>query len=747
MRGRPLYFRPSILAWLFGGILRRALLILLWATAVAGAAEPVPVPVYGCAIPAPEPLAPRTDVSADVVDVLSGNVEVDLNGPTIFKDGLVLRRNDIQLGADSAHYDGSTGQFELSGDIDLRDRDTWLAGDSASYNTESGLFRIDAAKFELHTLPARGSANSITLEETRILTLKDATYTTCARGKDDWLLRAGSLSIDRETGVATARDARLEFKGVPILYSPWLTYPIDGQRRSGLLLPDFGSGGQRGFEVAVPYYFDLAPNYDATLTPHYMSKRGLQAQGEFRYLSDNSVGALNGAFLPHDDVTGEDRALVHWFNQSQLDNHWRATIDGTQVSDSAYFEDLSTGLGSASQTFLRQHVDFEYFDDTWSGLVQLENYQTLDDSLTDDEKPYQRLPHVAVDGYWPNNPLGLEYRLQTDFTYFNRDVGTTGLRGNLRPQVALPLRFGALSLDPSVAFDYTTYSLDETAPGEAQSPSRSLPIYSVSLSTLLERSWGKDSAWLQAVEPRVQFVYVPYEDQNDMPVFDTIQPDFDIVQLFRTNRFVGLDRLGDTNQMNIGVTTRLMRSTDGSQVLTATIGESRYFSTQNVTLPGEAPSDDSSSDYIAELGMNINDRWNLDLGYQWDSDASVTQMAEARVMYKPAHNKIVNVSYRYRRDSLREFDITGTWPIADNWSFVGRYDYSLLDNQVLESFFGLEYSNCCWGLRLVTQRNLTSRDGDSDTAVTLQLLLKGFGSPDSRPEQLLDRGTLGYDRY
>ncbi len=749
MRSGPLYFRPSNLAWLSGGTLRRALLILLWAAAAAGAAEPVPVPVpvYGCAIPAPEPLAPRTDVGADVLDVLSGDVEVDLNGLTIFKDRLVLRRRDIQLGADSARYDRSTGEFELSGNIDLRDPDTWLAGDSASYNTESGLFRIEAARFELYTLPARGSADSITLEETRVLTLKDASYTTCARGEDDWLLRAGSLSIDRETGVGTARNARLEFQGVPILYSPWLTYPVDGRRRSGLLLPDFGSGGQRGIEVAVPYYFNLAPDYDATFTPHYMSKRGLQAQGEFRYLSESTKGALNGEFLPSDDVTGEDRALLYWYNQSRLSDRWRATIDATQVSDSAYFEDLSTGLGSASQTHLRQRVDFEYFDNTWSALLRLEDYQTLDDSLTAEEMPYQRLPQVAVNGYWPNNPLGLEYRLQSELTYFNRDIGTTGLRASLRPQVALPLRFGALSLDSAAAFDYTAYSLDQTAPGVAQSPSRSLPIYSVSLSTLLERAWGKDSTMLQTIEPRLQFVHVPYENQSDMPVFDTIQPEFDIVQLFRTNRYAGLDRLGDTNKLDIGITTRLMRSADGSQILTATVGETRYFTAQDVTLPGEMPSDDSTSDYIAELGMNINNRWNLDLGYQWDSDANVTRMAEARVMYKPADNKIINLSYRFRRDSLREIDITGTWPIAARWSFVGRYDYSLLDNQALESFFGLEYSTCCWGLRLVTQRNLTSRDGNSDTAITLQLLLKGFGGPGSSPERLIDRGTLGYDRY
>ena len=421
--------------------MRRALLTLMWAATAAGAAEPAtpaaPAPVYGCAIPAPEPLATRTDIAADIVDVLSGEAEVDLNGPAIFRDRLVLRRGDIQLGAAGARYDRLTGEFSLTGDIDLRNADTWLRGDSASYNTDTGLFRIEGAEFEMHTLPARGSADSITLQETRVLTLTDATYTSCARGKDDWLLRAGRLSIDRETGVGTARDARLEFKGVPILYSPWLTYPVDGRRRSGLLLPEFGSSGQRGVEVAVPYYFNLAPNYDATLTPRYMSKRGLQAQGEFRYRSGTSTGVLDGEFLPDDEVTSEDRALVHWYNQTQVSDAWRTTIDGTQVSDSAYFEDLSTGLGNSSQTHLRQHVDFEYFDHTWSALLRLEDYQTIDDSLTDVERPYQRLPQVSVTGYWPNNPLNLDYRLQSELTYFHRDTGTTGLRANLRPQVEL----------------------------------------------------------------------------------------------------------------------------------------------------------------------------------------------------------------------------------------------------------------------------------------------------------------------
>jgi LPS-assembly protein len=269
----------------------------------------------------------------------------------------------------------------------------------------------------------------------------------------------------------------------------------------------------------------------------------------------------------------------------------------------------------------------------------------------------------------------------------------------------------------------------------------------VDLRTVLERVWGSGGKWLQTLEPRAQFVHIPFEDQSALPVFDTIEPDFNLVQLFRRKRYVGLDRLSDTDQLNLGITTRLIRSEDGSQFLTATIGETQYFSSRDVALPGEEPNEDSSSDYIAELGMNFNDQWNVDLGYQWDSNASVTRLAEARVLYRRDDYRILNLSYRFRRDSVREIDVAGAWPLADRWSIVGRYDYSLLDNQPLERFIGLEYSTCCWGVRLITRRYLTSRDGESDSAITLQLLLKGFGSSGSPAERLLDRGILGYDRF
>lgn len=720
----------------------------------AGAGPGTPDPAageprrLGCAIDMPPPLAsPATDALADVVDVTSGRVEFQLDGPATFRDRLVIRRGEAQLGADEASYDSASGDFAITGNIEFRDPATRVQGDAARYNAVSGDLHIEGAEFDLYTLPARGSAGELRVEEARVLSLSDVTYTSCARGKDDWLLKAGRLSIDRETGVATARNARLEFMGVPIIYAPYLTYPVTNQRKSGLLLPETGRSQQRGVELEVPYYFNIAPNLDATLSPRYMTRRGLQALGEFRYLTGSTTGTLRGEFLPNDDVADDDRVLISWFNQTGLPAGWRATIDATDVSDNAYFEDLYSGLANTSQTHLQRRVDLELYSRVWSVLLRVSDYETLDESIAAADKPYRRLPQLAANGYWPVGPLGLDYRLDTEVTWFDRSTGVTGLRSHLLPGITLPLRFAGIDLSASAALDHTRYQLNDVEAGDPEHPYRTVPIYSVDLGTVLERLWGKGDRWVQTLEPRAQYVHIPFRDQADLPVFDTIQPDFNLVQLFRANRFVGLDRLGDTEQLNVGLTTRLLRAADGSQFLTGTLGRSLYFSDRDVVLPAEEPSDTSSSDYLAELGMNINDQWNVDLGYQWNSDENRTELAEARVLYHPDDFRVINVSYRFRHGSLKEIDVAGAWPLGNRWSIVGRYDYSLRDNEPLERFVGLEYSTCCWGVRLTARRNLISREGDSDTTITLQLVLNGFSSPGSPADRMLERGILGYDRF
>lgn len=622
-----------------------------------------------------------------------------------------------------------------------------MRGRSARYDAPGGVLEIEDAEFNLYTLSSRGAARSLRIDQADRLTLTDVSYTTCARGKDDWMLRAGTLGINRRTGMATARNARLDFMGVPILYAPWLTYPVTNQRKTGLLLPNIGRSQTRGIDLEVPWYLNLAPNHDATFTPRYMSRRGVQAKGEFRYLTVHSRGTLSGEYLPDDEVTDARRSVWAWYNRTALPFGGRATVDVTDVSDTTYFQDFAGGLGQTSQTHLPRRLDIEFADMAWAVMLRMEEYETLDESLLPAEKPYQRLPQLSARTEVPGGPLGLTWRVDSEATWFNRDVGVTGLRAHLMPEIELPLDVAGFYLEPAVAFDVTRYWLDDTAPGDDDSPGRSLPVWRVNFGTVLERMWGNGDGWLQTVEPRLQFVHVPFEDQSDLPVFDTILPDFNMVQLFRSNRFVGLDRLGDTDRLNIGVTTRLIDAASGSQRLSATIGETRYFSNRTVTLPGQPSQDDNSSDYIAELGLNIRNVWNVDIGWQWDSDESVTRLAEARVLWRPDPERVLNLSYRFRRDSIEEVDLAFAWPLGNRWSAIGRYDYSIEESEPLDRFIGFEYSTCCWGLRLVARRQLVSRSGESDTTISLQLQLKGFSSHGRTAEQMLERGILGYHRF
>lgn len=710
-----------------------------------------PPGLAGCPVPAlPQFKLPAALANTDIVQVLTNNMEADLNGLSLFKAATVLRQGTREVSAESGSYNRQTGEFLTNGPLEFYDGDSRVRGATARFNTQTGIFSITDADYDLYGIPARGTAALLTREKEQELLFKQVTYTSCPQGTDDWVLRTGDLRIDQATGVATAHDAWLDFKGVSILYTPYLTYPIDNRRKSGLLLPDLGSSAGRGLEYAQPYYFNLATNYDLTLTPRYMSQLGLETQSEFRYLKAGTRGFITADFLPNDKLTGENRGQVSWINQSNLPKGFRATVAATVVSDSTYFEDLTSGVANTSQTNVTQQVALEWTNKTWIGQLRVANFTTLDEDILEENKPYRMIPQLSINGYWPRAPLGLTAGVDSEFTYFDRDLGVTGFRAHLLPAVSLPLQWGAFQLEPSAGLDYTGYALKNETPGTDPTPSRTLPVYSLDIRTLLETFWGQNASLLQTLEPRVQFVHVPFEEQSTLPVFDTIQPDFNLVQLFRKNRYIGLDRLGDTDQLNIGITSRLIRSRDGSQFLTATVGGTRYFGTQQVLLPDELASDYSSSDYIAELGMNISQQWQVDMGYQWDAEGSSTQLAEARLQYRPDDYRLLNLAYRFRRDSVREVDVGGTWPLLEHWSAVARLDYSLQDHQPLESFFGIEYSSCCWGLRLVTHHYLVSRDGAGNTDITLQLILKGFGSPRNPTGQQLSRGILNtsnFDRY
>ena len=309
----------------------------------------------------------------------------------------------------------------------------------------------------------------------------------------------------------------------------------------------------------------------------------------------------------------------------------------------------------------------------------------------------------------------------------------------------VPIERPGWFIEPAVAVDYTRYELSNTDPGQRASPDRVLPIASVDTGVVFERLMNNtDAQRVQTIEPRLLYVHIPFEDQDGLPVFDTITPDLNLVQLFRKNRFLGIDRIADTDQLSVGLTSRILDLDTGRELLTATIGQVRYFSTSRVSLPSTPSFTDESSDYIAEMRVLLLRNVNFDFGHQWGTGRSGTTQSQARLQYRPASNRILNLAYRFRRDSLEQGDVSWSWPLSSKWNFVGRYNYSFRDNETLEEFYGIEYESCCWGIRMVSRRYISTRDGTRDTTFGLQLVLKGMTSVGTAADKLLERGILGY---
>lgn len=729
-------------------LLRRLLLtLLLWVPFAWGEPAERDAAVTGwgsCAVVLPPAIETDADIPEGELEIIAGKAEFQLEGDASFSEEIRLRSGARSLRADGASYDAAKAVFSVEGGVEYRDPETLVRATAAEYRQNTGVVIFDAAEFQVWSVPARGEARKIHVERNGKLRMNDVAYTSCPDGNDDWMLRAGKIRVDQQAGIGSARGARLEFKGIPLLYFPYISFPATNKRKSGWLIPQFGTSEQRGLDLLFPYYWNIAPQFDATVAPRYLSERGLQLQGEFRYLAERHNGVFTAEHLNDDERTGSNRSLLSLFHQTQISRGWRGTVDAIEVSDAQYFEDLSSSLASTSQTHLERRLDFEFVNRQWSSLLRFQDYQTIDDLILPEDEPYQKLPQLLLRGYSPEGLFGLKYRFEGDMTFFDRSVGVTGLRTHLMPEIARPLRIKIFDVEPSISLDHTRYNLRKEAPSMSSTPTRTAPVFSVDLSTAYERI-TKRRNWVQTLEPRILYTYIPFRNQDQLPVFDTIEPDLNIVQLFRENRFVGLDRLGDANQISMGVTTRLIDPEDGDEFLNATVGQIRYLQTLDVTLPGEIPRDDSGSDYLAEIGTRLYENWKIKLGYQWNSDTRSTAKSEARVQYISGDDKLASLSYRFRRDALEEIDLSLAWPLTQSWSMIGRYNYSILGSEPLERFVGFEYSSCCWGLSAVWRRHLTRRTGESDTSISLQLILKGFSSTGKPTDKFLERGILGYD--
>lgn len=728
-------------------MISRRVIVLLASTAVAAPAVAAECEWPAAAAPAAQQPA---DGGVDVkgpdelpIEVKSGGAEMSRDGNAKLTDGVTITQGDRHLSAESANYDAADRRFDVQGDVEYRAPDLRLKGGSGSWNA-LGTSQFTGAEFELPLRPARGSAETLAMNRTGDLKLETVRFTTCPIGNNDWEIRASNIDIDQRTQQGKGRNVRIDLKGVPILYTPVISFPVGNARKSGFLFPSFGNSDKSGFELSVPYYLNLAPNYDLTLTPFLLSRRGLGLGLDYRYLTERSKGKLGTDYLPGDDLAGnDDRRLSTLTHRTDITDVLRFDAELSDASDSSYFEDFGLGPDGTSITFLDRFIHLSWLGEGWRLDGQVQDYQTIDFSVDPLDRPYSRLPQLAFAGLWPMRG-GFQATLDAETVWFERDEGVTGLRLDTTPGVAWSVRGPGYHFEPSAAFRATAYDLAGTTPGADDTPDRSAPIISLDTGLVFERDAGERKQFIHTLEPRLRYTWIPFRDQDDLPVFDTALPDLNLVQLFRTNRYVGADRLGDANEVAAGLTTRLLRAENGQQYLTATIGQRFYLESPRVVLPGEVAEQRSASNVVGEVELTAWRDWSSRVAMEWDYADSNTLRGEASVQYRPSPDTVANLGYRYREGLLEQWDAGFAWRLSPTWQIYARQVYSTKEDKSIDRFAGFEYSGCCWSVRLVARNYVSNRTGESDNSVLFQVELKGLSSVGTRNDTFLERGIRGY---
>lgn len=696
-------------------------------------------------VPPESPTDKRTLIEADSV------IAYPQKDTAEFQGSVIIRRPGQTLFADDLHYDNRRQLTKTDEKLLIQLRDLRLLGSQAWFDLGKHQGEMQQISYRIPSRKARGEASKMVMLDRDNSRFENISYTTCPPGNKGFVLSAKSMEIDQKKQIGTFKAAKLHFLGVPIFYAPTLTVSLDDARKSGLLVPSLGYSSRNGADVAVPYYFNLAPNYDATLMPRLLSKRGLLLGGEFRFLTPTHRGELLAEILPDDRLHDEQgsrgafRARAH-SKLGHITPGLAADLDINWVSDRDYLDDLGQSLAVTSTRHLRNRAAVNWRKPDWDALAELRHYKTLDRNILSQDRPYSLLPRVAFNWLKYQGAAGLDYSFDAELSNFHRDDSVTGLRVDLKPRLSLPLRRDWGFVEPALSGRYTSYSLDDQLPGKETSPSRS--TWSASLDSGL--FFDREVSWFgqhltHTLEPRIYYLHTPYEEQSDIPLFDTSYLDFNFNNLFHDNRFNGPDRVGDANQLTLALTSRILAGNDGRELLNASVGQIYYFDDRRVTLNDGDPLDTSSSSVIAELSTGIFDHWLLRAGVQVDPHADIAlQQGLAQASYRGDQGQRFHASWRLREGTLEQTDLAAYWPVSEKLSLIGRWYYSVEESHSLETVAGLEYGDCCWRIRAVWRRYLDSNGSEYNDTALLQLELNGLGKLGNNIDNFLDRTIYGY---
>jgi len=669
-----------------------------------------------------------------------------------------VRQDDTAIFAEQIRFNREFGRIEADGGVRLSAGADRFYGPRLQYNTQddTGVFEEPGYLLQRERT-ARGKAEKMTFLGRAHYLMTNATFTTCQPGQEDWILYADEIELDYEEMEGRARHPRLRFFDTTILASPYLSFPLEHRRKSGLLTPYYSQGSQRGFEVGIPYYWNIAPEVDATFVPVYMAKRGAQLKTEGRYLQRSYAGEAKFEYLPEDKEAGRPRRGLSWQHVQTFAPGFTGNVDYNRVSDDSYFVDLASQVKQVSLRTLPQDA-FVTYGASGLGLgagstlqARVQKWQTLQDPAAPIVPPYDRLPQINYSrGKTGIGPF--DGAFGAEVVKFKHDTLVEGVRGSVNPQLAFPSLGPGWFLTPKAGVRYMGYGLDRVTEGSDSTPSATVPWLSVDSGVVFDREAALfgDSVQ-QTLEPRLFYVYAPYRNQDQIPLFDTALADFNYPQLFTENRFSGGDRFGDANQLTVALTSRLLQP-NGQERMRATIGQRYYFAEERVGLtPTSTLRTSSASDILASLGGRLARQWTFDVTTQYWLREGLVQRFSFGTRYSPEIAKVVNVSYRFQRAEasstgvgLNQVDLSGQWPIAAGWYGVGRYNYSFLDRTLLEGLAGFEYNAGCWVFRSVVQR-LQAATNVTSTAIIFQIEFNGLGQVGTdQASNFMRRNVPGY---
>ncbi|OEZ98825.1 LPS-assembly protein LptD precursor [Duganella phyllosphaerae] len=727
-----------------------------WASALTAIVTVSAVPTYAQAQAQVQPAVPGKqrvprveDVNAPTIvkaEEINGRPERELN---LVRDAEIVK-DQTKVQSDSACFRQVENEVEADGNVKIWRFGDYFTGDQLKLNMDSGKGYMLNPTYKMEANNAQGKAeriNFINADEAQVV---NGTYSTCQGDDPDWYLRSSTLNLDNGRDVGTAGHTVIYFKDIPILGTPALSFSLSGARRSGWLSPTPGFGSKGEAELLVPYYVNIAPNRDLTLYPKVILRRGLQMGAKGRYMGETDGGLYAGEtyleYLPHDKKyvpvdpgDSTDRWTIKSVHKQALSEDWSYGWNVRASSDNNYPNDFSKSVSSSTERQLLRELRTDYHGDFWTLTARVQKYQVLQDPEAGIDpslfvsRPYDRLPAINFHAAQYDVMGGFDWAFDSELTRFHHPTLLNGTRLVGIPQISYPIIGPSYFITPKVMLNAASYQLDNQAGGGSQNLSRAIPTVSIDSGLVFERDakfLGKEMT--QTLEPRLFYVRTPYRDQTRFPTFDTDAATFNFSQIFSENRFVGSDRIGDANQLTAALVSRFLDSS-GAEQLRLSFGQRFYFEDQRVQLDSSTPVVDAHSDILLAASGRISEHWTFDSAVQYNPSLSQVSSQSYTFQWTPAQKKVLNLGYRYLRNSFKNIELSSQWPLFKRWYGVGRVSYSAQDKKILESLIGLEYSHDCWVFRMGAQRFVTTSTKAS-TPIFFQLELNGLshlgvGSP------------------